>query len=83
MTFDCFHYNFFVEVMFNLMPFLQVLATVLYKLLLKFNKVFNLGGKTENRVNSMQHVLVLYPSCYFSSLEVNIGEVSKILTSGN
>ena len=31
----------------------------------------------------MQPMLVSYPSCYFSSLQRNIGKVSKILTSVN
>ena len=42
-----------------------------------------LGGETANHVNFMQHMLVSYSSCYFSPLEVNIAEVSNILTSGN
>ena len=32
-----------------------------------------------NHVNFMQHMLVLYTSCYFNSLEVDIREVSKKL----
>ena len=47
------------------------------------NIIYGLGNETANHVNFMQHMLVSYSSCYFSSLEVNIGEVSKILTSGN
>ena len=42
-----------------------------------------LGGKTLNHVNLMQHMLVLHSSCYFNSLEGNIAEVLKLLTSGN
>ena len=38
-----------------------------------------LGGDTANHVSFMQHMLV----ASFSSLEGNIAEVSKILTSGN
>ena len=55
------------------------------KQLLKFMKVlvYLLGCETANHVNLMQHMLVLYSSCYFSSLEGDIAEVSKILTSGN
>ena len=45
--------------------------------------IYLLGGETANHVNFMQHMLVLYSSCYFSSLEGNNAEVSKILTSGN
>ena len=36
-----------------------------------------MGCETANHVNFMQHVLVLYSSCYFSSLEGDIAEVSK------
>ena len=43
----------------------------------------SLGCETAIHVNFMQHMLVLYSSCYFSSLEGDIAEVSKILTSGN
>ena len=55
------------------------------KQLLKFMKslVYLLGCETANHVDYMQHMLVLYSSCYFSSLEGDIAEVSKILTSGN
>ena len=45
--------------------------------------IYLLGGVTANNVNFMQHMLVSHSSCYFSSLEGNIAEVSKILTSGN
>ena len=45
--------------------------------------IYLLEGETANHVNFMQHMLVSYSSCCFSSLEVNIVEVSKILTSGN
>ena len=48
-------------------------------------KVFNLslGDETANHVNFMQHMLVSHSSCYFSSLEGNIAEVSKKLPFGN
>ena len=42
-----------------------------------------LGGEAANHANFMQHMRVSHSSCYFSSLEGNIAEVSKILTSGN
>ena len=55
------------------------------KQLLKFMKVLSLpvGNETANHVNFMQHMLGLYSSCYFTSLESDIVEVSKILTFGN
>ena len=45
--------------------------------------IYLLEGETANYVNFMQHMLVSHSSCYFSSLEGNVAEVSKILTSGN
>ena len=45
--------------------------------------IYLLGGETANHVNFMQHMLVSHSSCYFSSLEDIIAEVSKILTSAN
>ena len=55
------------------------------KQLLKFMKLFSLplGCETANPVNFMQHMLVLYSSCYFGSPEGDIRKVSKILTSRN
>ena len=55
------------------------------KQLLKVMKVFVylLGCETANHVNFMQYMLVLYSLYYFSSLEGDIAEVLKILTSGN
>ena len=49
----------------------------------KDNKQTKLLTETANHVNFMQHMLVSYSSCYFSSLQGNIAEVSKMLTSGN
>ena len=45
--------------------------------------IYLVGGKTANHVNFMQHMLVSTHHAIFSSLEGNIAEVSKILTSGN
>ena len=45
--------------------------------------IYLLRGETANHVNRMQHMLVSHSSCYFSSLEVNIAEVSNILTTRN
>ena len=42
---------------------------------------YALGGETAFHVNFMQHMLV--HACCFSSVEGDIGEVSKILTSGS
>ena len=53
------------------------------KLLLKFMNL--LGGETgeiAKHVNFMQHMLVLYSPCRFSSPEGNIRKMSKTLTSG-
>ena len=52
------------------------------KQLLKFMKVFVylMGFKTAQHVNSMQHMLVLYSSCYFSPPEGAIRKVLKILS---
>ena len=44
--------------------------------------IYLLEGETANHANFMQHMLVSHSSCYFSFLEGNIAEVSKILTSG-
>ena len=51
-----------------------------YKTVLKNHyKVLNLpvGGESANRVNFMQHMLVLYSPCYFSSPEGDIRKESK------
>ena len=45
--------------------------------------IYLLGSETANRINFMQHMLFLYSSCYFSSLEGVIRKVSNILTSEN
>ena len=49
----------------------------------KKSLIYLLGGEIANHVNFMQNMLVLHSSCYFSSLEGNIAEVSKIIHSGN
>ena len=51
------------------------------KTVVKIHK--SLGCETANHVNFMQHMLVLYSLCYFSSPDGDIRNVSKILTSGN
>ena len=41
-----------------------------------------LGYETTNHFNLMQSMLIVYSSCYFSSLEGNLRKVSDISTSG-
>ena len=76
--------HFFTFYVFKEKKYKQIKQNKRRLLLKSFLKslIYLLGGETASQVNFMQPMLVSYSSYYLSSLEGDIANVTKILTSG-